>query len=151
MLVLGPYGKDRKYSRNKANICNPNVNRDCPSLATNRTSADCVENTLVPSIQHIPLGVYHTGVFNSMRYRQPAINQLRSDRWLTRRTIYIHIYYICIYTHIHTHTHTHTYIYIHMYLLISILPKVSILGFSLERRVLSYIDLLPRVSPVSFK
>ena len=35
--VLGPHGKDRKYSRDKANIYNPKVNRGCPPLTANRT------------------------------------------------------------------------------------------------------------------
>ena len=61
MLVVGPHGKDKKYSCDIANICNPNVNRGCPPLPANRTSADCVQITPGPSVQHIPLGIYHTG------------------------------------------------------------------------------------------
>ena len=67
MLVLGPRGNDGEYPRNKANIGNPKVNRDCPSLAANCTLADCMEITLGPSIQYIPLGVYRTGGFNAMK------------------------------------------------------------------------------------
>ena len=62
MLVLGPRGKDRKYPRDKAKIGNPKINRRCPSLTANRTLTDWMEITLGPSIQHIPLGVYRTGV-----------------------------------------------------------------------------------------
>ena len=64
MLVLGPCHKDRKYPRGEANIGNPKVNRGCPSLTANCTLADCMEITLGPSIQHIPLAVYHTWGFN---------------------------------------------------------------------------------------
>ena len=66
MLVLEPHGNNRKYSRDKANIDNPKVNRGCPPLTANRTSADCVEITPGPSIHHIPLGFYHTGGFNAL-------------------------------------------------------------------------------------
>ena len=49
-----------KYSRDKANMGNPKINRGCPLLTGNRTSADCVWITSGPSVQHIPLWVYHT-------------------------------------------------------------------------------------------
>ena len=57
--------KERKSTKDKANISNPKVNRGAP-LTTKRTLADCVQISLGPSIPHIPLGVYHTGVFNAM-------------------------------------------------------------------------------------
>ena len=66
VLVLQPGGKDRKYPRDKVNIGNPKLNRGCASLTANRTLADCMEITLGPSIQHIPLGVYRTEGFNAM-------------------------------------------------------------------------------------
>ena len=66
MLVLGLHSKERKYTRDKANISDPKVNRDCPPLTANRTSAYCVQISLGPSIQYIPLRVYHTEEFNVM-------------------------------------------------------------------------------------
>ena len=68
MLVLGLHSKDRMSTRDKANISNPKGNRGCPPLEANRTSADCVQISLGPSIQYIPLRVYHTGGFNAMQY-----------------------------------------------------------------------------------
>ena len=65
-LVLGLHSKDRKYTRDKANICNPKVNRGCPLLTANRTSADCAPISLGPSLQYKPLRVYLTGLFNAM-------------------------------------------------------------------------------------
>ena len=55
-----------KTTRDKANISNPKVNRGCAPLTANRTSADCVQISLGPSIPYIPLGVYRTGRFNAM-------------------------------------------------------------------------------------
>ena len=69
MLVLGLYSKNKKSLKDKANIGNPKVNRGCPPLTANRTSADYGENSLGSSIQYIPLGVYHTGGFNVMSPR----------------------------------------------------------------------------------
>ena len=66
MSVLGLNSKDRKSTWDKANISNPNVNRGCAPLTTNRISADCVQISLGPSIPYIPLGVYHTEGFNAM-------------------------------------------------------------------------------------
>ena len=66
MSVLGLNSKDRKSTRDKANISNPKVNRGCAPLTANCTSADCVQISLGPSIPYIPLGVYHTGGFNTM-------------------------------------------------------------------------------------
>ena len=66
MSVLGLNSKDRKSTRDKANISNPKVNRGCAPLTANRTSADCVQISLGPSLTYIPLGVYHTGGFNAM-------------------------------------------------------------------------------------
>ena len=56
--------KDRKSTRDKANISNPKVNRGCAPLTANPTSADCVQISLGPLIPDIPLGVYHTGSLN---------------------------------------------------------------------------------------
>ena len=64
--VLGLNSKDRKSTMDKANLSNPKVNRGCAPLTANRTSADCVQVSLGPSIPYIPLGVYHTGRFNVM-------------------------------------------------------------------------------------
>ena len=66
MLVLRAHNKDRKSARYNANKGNPKVNRGCPLLTAIRTSADCVENSLGPSVQYTPLGVYHTKSFNGM-------------------------------------------------------------------------------------
>ena len=66
MLALEAHGKDRNYDSNTANIGNPKVNKGCPPLRTNYTSADSMENSPGPSIQYIPLGLYHTGGFNTM-------------------------------------------------------------------------------------
>ena len=64
ILALGPPGKDRK---DKANIGNPKVNRGCPPLTANRISEVYVQNTTTGhSMQHIPLGVYHSRGFNAM-------------------------------------------------------------------------------------
>ena len=64
MLVLGLHRKDRKSTKDKANISNPKVNKGWPPLTANRTSADCVQISLGPSIQYIPLRVYRAGGFN---------------------------------------------------------------------------------------
>ena len=66
MLVLGLQYQDRKSTKDKANISNTKVNRDCPPLTANHPSADCVQISLWPSIQYIPLSVYRTGGFNNM-------------------------------------------------------------------------------------
>ena len=71
MLVLGAHNKDKKSTRDKANIANPKVNRGCPPLTTNRTSADCVENSLGPSVQYISLGVY----WEFQRYDKHWVNE----------------------------------------------------------------------------
>ena len=63
---MGLNSKDRMSARDKANISNPKVNRDCAPLTANRTSTDCVQISLAPLIPYIPLGVYHTGRFNAM-------------------------------------------------------------------------------------
>ena len=60
--------KDSKSTRDKSNISNPKINRGCPTLTANRTSADCVQISLGPSIQYIPLRVYHNGWFNAMAF-----------------------------------------------------------------------------------
>ena len=72
MLVLGLHSKDRMSTKNKANIRNPKVNRDCPPLTANRISANCVQISLGPPMQYIPLRVYRTGGFNAM-IAQPYI------------------------------------------------------------------------------
>ena len=64
--VLGRHSKDKKSTQDKSNMGNPKLNSGCPPLTANRTSAGCDENSLWPSIQYIPLGVYHTGGFNAM-------------------------------------------------------------------------------------
>ena len=69
MLVLGLPSKDRMPTKDKANICNPKVNRGCPPLTANRISEDCVQISLGPPVQYIPLRVYHTGGFNAMELR----------------------------------------------------------------------------------
>ena len=66
ILVQGLHTKNRKYTRDIANIGNPKVNKGCSQLTVNRNSADCDENSLGPSIQYIPLSVYQTGGFNAM-------------------------------------------------------------------------------------
>ena len=66
MLVLGLRSTDRKATRDNANIRNPKVNRGCPPLTANCTSTDCVQISLGPSIQYIPLRVYHTEGFNAI-------------------------------------------------------------------------------------
>ena len=71
MSVLGLNSKDRKSTRDKANISSPKVNRGCAPLTANRISADCVQISLGPSIPYIPLGVYHNVGFNVMEYSNP--------------------------------------------------------------------------------
>ena len=66
MLVLGLHSEDMKSIRNKSNISNPKVNRGCPPLTAKRIAADCVQISLGPSIQYIPLRVNHTGGFYAM-------------------------------------------------------------------------------------
>ena len=66
MPVVGLNSKDRKSTKDKANISNPKVNRGCAPLTANRISADCVQISLGPSIPYIPPGVYHTGGLNAM-------------------------------------------------------------------------------------
>ena len=65
--VLELNSKDRKSTRDKANISNPKVNRGCDPLTANCISADCVQISLGPSIPYITLGVYRTGRFNAMK------------------------------------------------------------------------------------
>ena len=50
ILVLGLHSKDRKSTRDKSNTVNPKVNKGCPPLTANHTSADCDENSLGPPI-----------------------------------------------------------------------------------------------------
>ena len=64
--ALDPHAKDGMYSRDRANISNSKVSRRCLPLTANRTSADCMENTPGPPVQHIQMGVYHTGGFSAM-------------------------------------------------------------------------------------
>ena len=88
MSVPGLNSKDRKSTRDKANISNPKVNRGCAPLTANRISADCVQISLGPSIPYIPLGVYHTGGFNAMAthtsrsemYTDPSISSIDIPR-----------------------------------------------------------------------
>ena len=79
-LVLGLNSKDRKSTRDKANISNPKVNRGCTPLTANRTSADCVQISLGRSIPYIPLGVYRTGRFNAMH--QIYLPTTKTITWL---------------------------------------------------------------------
>ena len=44
--------QQRQSTRDKANISNPKVNRGCVPLTSNRTSADCVQISLGPSIPY---------------------------------------------------------------------------------------------------
>ena len=84
MLVLVHHGKDRMFSRDRASISNPKLNICFPSLTDNSATTDCMEITLGPSIQHIPLGFYHTGGFNAIwnisflwrRYKDSARHRL---------------------------------------------------------------------------
>ena len=62
----GAPSKDMGSTREKANTGNSKVNNGCPPLTANLTSADCLENSPGPSIQYIPLVVYHTEGFNAM-------------------------------------------------------------------------------------
>ena len=65
-MILGLHSKDRKSTLDKANISNPKVDRVCPPLTAKRTSADCVQISLGPSIKYIQLRVYYTGGFNAI-------------------------------------------------------------------------------------
>ena len=76
--VLGLNSKDKKSTRDKANISNPNVNRGCAPLTANSTPADCVQISLGRSIPYIPLGVYHTGEFKVMQTIRNCCNYLCS-------------------------------------------------------------------------
>ena len=69
MSGLGLNSKDRKSTRDKANISNPKVNRGCAPLTANCISADCVQISLGPSIPCNILGVYYTGGFNAMQHQ----------------------------------------------------------------------------------
>ena len=80
LLVLGLNSKDRKSTRDKANISYPKVNRGCTPLTANRTSADCVQISLGRSIPYIPLGVYRTGRFNAMH--QIYLPTTKTITWL---------------------------------------------------------------------
>ena len=66
MLVLRPHGRGRMFSRDRASIGNPRLNIGFPTHNANCATIDRMEITLGPSIQHIPLGFYHTGGFNAM-------------------------------------------------------------------------------------
>ena len=90
MLVLGAHNKDRKSTRDQANICNPKVNRGCPPLTANRTSADFEDNSLGPSVQYIPQGVYHTRSFNAMKMTSGSLydgvqKDICLSHWITPR------------------------------------------------------------------
>ena len=65
-MALELHSKDRKSAKDKANKSSPKVYKGCPPLTSNRISADCVQISFGPSIQYIPLGVYHTGGINAM-------------------------------------------------------------------------------------
>ena len=93
MSVLGLNSIDRKSTGDKANISNPKVNRGCAPLTANGISADCVQISFGPSIPYIPLGVYHTGRFNTMIekfqfYKHPELCHL--DDYMECVTIYFY-------------------------------------------------------------
>ena len=54
--------RQRTSTRDKVNISNPKVNRGCAPLTANRTSEDCVQISLEPSIPYIPHTIYATEV-----------------------------------------------------------------------------------------
>ena len=58
--------QNRKSTRDKANISNPKVNDGCAPLSAYRSSADCVQISIGPSISCVPLRVYRTGEFHAM-------------------------------------------------------------------------------------
>ena len=94
----GDSQKGRKYSRDKANIDNLEVNIGCPPLTANRTSADCVEHTPGPSVQRIPLGVSNTGCFYFLyieclywMYNQPALIWLALSAGIKVKTIWLKV------------------------------------------------------------
>ena len=67
MSVLGLNSKDRKSTRDKANISNPKVNRGCAPLTA---------NIKIYGIEgpYIPLGVCHTGGSNAMLSTRHSIS-----------------------------------------------------------------------------
>ena len=89
MLVLGFHSKDRKSMKDKSSISNPKENRGCPPLTASRTSVDCVQVSLGPSIQYIPLRVYRTGGFNAMYVKYPC-GHVRLNRPIWRRFSYVY-------------------------------------------------------------
>ena len=82
MPVLELNSKERKSTRDKANISNSKINRGCAHLTANRISADCVQISLGPSIPYVPLGIYHTGGFNAM-------NTAKSDQLIHFINVYM--------------------------------------------------------------
>ena len=82
-----PYQRQDVY-QDKTNIGNLKVNRGCPPLTASRTSADCFENSLGPSMQYIPLGVYHTGGFNAMDASQCRCTRLLSQSYVAMHTMF---------------------------------------------------------------
>ena len=68
LVVQSPFKfwTDMKCFADFVCVCNPKVNRGCAPLTANHVSADCVQISLGPSIPYIPLGVYHTGGFNTV-------------------------------------------------------------------------------------
>ena len=58
MLVLGLHSNESDFTKSKANMNDPKVNRGCPPLTAKSISADCVQISLGYSIQYIPLRVY---------------------------------------------------------------------------------------------
>ena len=69
----GKDSKDRKSTRDKANVSNPKVNRGCAPLTANHTSADCVQISLGPSIPYIPQVGYHTGGIQRYEPKWPSL------------------------------------------------------------------------------
>ena len=94
--VPGLNSKDRKSTRDKANISNLKVNRGCAPLTANRTSADCVQISLGPSIPYILLGVYHTGRFNAMTSPRPPLCCIWQFAYTLKYNMCLYIVHLCL-------------------------------------------------------
>ena len=86
-LVLGPTAKTGSilgYSRDKANLFKPKLNRGCPPLTANHTSAYCVEITPGLSVHHIPPGATILGFYamRSCHYIKRPIFWAITDQYL---------------------------------------------------------------------
>ena len=69
---MGLHSKDGMFTGDKAIISNPKINRGCPPLTDNLLSADCVQISLGPSIQYIPLRGNHNGGSDAMAVPERA-------------------------------------------------------------------------------